>query len=68
MDVVNPRPDGGQLLSQKEIAQVLGRSVKTVRRYTKKGIIPHFREDEHGWPVYPLPAVLRWMEETGRAA
>lgn len=68
VEIVNPRADGGLILNQRQAAQLLGRSVKTVRRYTQKGIIPHVREDGSGWPVYSYPALVAWLEELGRTA
>jgi hypothetical protein len=61
-------PDGGLLLNQREAARVLGRSPKTLRRWTQKGVIPCFREEPGAWPVYSVPALVRWMEEQQGAA
>ena len=38
-----------KLLRIKEVAEVLGRSPKTIRRYIKEGRIVGCRQGEHGW-------------------
>lgn len=61
-------PDGGPTLTQREVAAVLHWSVPRVRRWTKAGRLPHDREHDGAWPVYPLPALALWLEQNGRAA
>ena len=61
-------PDGGLMVSQIEAAKVLGKSVRTVRRMTKAGTIPHEREHAKAWPTYSLPALIKCLEEWGRRA
>lgn len=61
-------PDGGPTANQREVAHVLHWSVKRVRRWTVAGRLPHDREHEGAWPVYPLPALAAWLEQRDRSA
>jgi len=53
----------GPLLTQREAAAYLGRSVKTLRRWTQAGKVPVFREHPDAWPVYSVAALDRWLAE-----
>lgn len=58
----------GDLISQTEVAVMLGKSRKLIRRWTGAGVLPHFIDPESNRPVYSRLALKAWQAEQGRIA
>lgn len=56
----------GDLLNQREMADRLGRSPRTIRKWTDAGILSCVRDPESGWPLYSWTTYLERQAELGR--
>ncbi len=57
----------GKLYKIKDLALRLDRSVLTIKRWEKQGLLPKARKDSRGWRVYTeaeVQAILKRVRET----
>lgn len=57
----------GKLYKIKDLALRLDRSVLTIKRWEKQGLLPKARKDSHGWRVYTeaeVQVILKKVRET----
>ena len=57
----------GKLYKIKDLALRLDRSILTVKRWERQGLIPQARKDSRGWRVYTeeeVQAILKTVRET----
>jgi DNA-binding transcriptional MerR regulator len=57
----------GNLYKIKDLALRLDRSILTIKRWEKQGLIPQARKDSRGWRVYTeeeVQAILKKVRET----
>jgi len=48
------------MLSQVQLSERWGKAPRTVRRWTRAGLLPTFTDPDTGRVVYPLAAIERW--------
>jgi hypothetical protein len=58
----HPRPGGGVVLTEQELAKALGERVRTIRTLDKNGIIPHLHLG-HRTKRYLLDSVLAALQK-----
>jgi DNA-binding transcriptional MerR regulator len=57
----------GNLYKIKDLALRLDRSILTIKRWERQGLIPQARKDSRGWRVYTeeeVQAILKKVRET----
>jgi DNA-binding transcriptional MerR regulator len=57
----------GNLYKIKDLALRLDRSILTIKRWERQGLIPRARKDSRGWRVYTeeeVQAILKKVRET----
>jgi len=59
---IEPAPDL-ELLTDTEVAELLGISVKTIQQWRWKGIGPTYVKVSTGWVRYRPADVATWLEE-----
>ena len=59
-DAVTP-PDPNELMTAKEVEELLRIDVKTIYSYVKRGLLPYVKIQSN--VRFLRPAILQWMEE-----